>query len=68
MASQPVVVAAKAMPVGALVGPNDVKLAAWPSKSLVAGAFAATDEVTGRGLLAPVLENEPITHREAGAA
>ena len=72
VASQPVVVAAKAMPVGALVGPNDVKLAAWPSKSMVAGAFAAADEVSGRGLLAPVLENEPITMaklapRESGA-
>jgi pilus assembly protein CpaB len=72
VASQPVVVAAKAMPVGALVGPNDVRLAAWPSKSMVTGAFATADEVTGRGLLAPVLENEPITTaklapRESGA-
>ena len=72
VASQPVVVAAKAMPIGALVGPNDVKLAAWPTKNPVAGAFATTGEVAGRGLLAPVLENEPITTaklapRESGA-
>ncbi|HOG30091.1 MAG TPA: Flp pilus assembly protein CpaB [Vicinamibacterales bacterium] len=72
VASQPVVVAAKALPVGALIGPGDVKLAAWPSKSMVAGAFAAIDDVAGRGLLAAVLENEPITTaklapREAGA-
>ena len=72
VASQPVVVAAKAMPIGALVGPNDVKLAAWPTKNPVAGAFATTDEVAGRGLVAPVLENEPITTaklapRESGA-
>jgi len=72
VASQPVVVAAKAMPVGALVGSNDVKLAAWPTKNPVAGAFATTDEVAGRGLVAPVLENEPITTaklapRESGA-
>ena len=61
VASQPVVVAAKALPVGALVGAGDVKLAAWPTKSPVAGAFATVDAVAGRGLLAPVLENEPIT-------
>ena len=72
VASQPVVVAATAMPVGALVGSNDVKLAAWPTKNPVAGAFATTDEVAGRGLVAPVLENEPITTaklapRESGA-
>ena len=71
VASAPVVVAAKALPVGALVGPADVRLA-WPTKSPVAGAFATADEVVGRGLLAPVLENEPITSsklaaREAGA-
>ena len=72
VASTPVAVAAKALPVGALVGPNDVKLAAWPAKSPVQGAFATADEVVGRGLLAPVLENEPITSaklapRESGA-
>ena len=39
VASQPVVVAAKALPVGALLGPDDVKLAQWPAKSPVAGAF-----------------------------
>jgi len=61
VASQPVVVAAKAMPLGALVGPNDVKVAAWPTKYPVAGSFATVEEVAGRGLLAPVLENEPIT-------
>ena len=31
VASTPVVVAAKALPVGALIGPADVKLAAWPA-------------------------------------
>ena len=72
VASVPVVVAAKALPVGALLGPGDVKLTGWPSKSPVAGAFATSDAVVGRGLLASVLENEPITTaklaaRESGA-
>ena len=72
VASDPVVVAAKALPVGALVGPNDVRVAAWPRKSPLPGGFATPEEVVGRGLLAPVLENEPITTaklaaKEAGA-
>ena len=72
VASVPVVVAAKALPVGALVGPNDVKLAAWPTKSPLTGAFSKVEDVIGRGLLAAALENEPITaaklaSRESGA-
>lgn len=72
VASQPVVVAAKALPVGALVAPGDVKVANWPSKSVVAGAFGKADDVVGRGLMSEVAENEPITEqklasREAGA-
>ena len=70
--SEPVVVAAKALSVGALVGPNDVKLAAWPTKNPLTGAFAKVDDVVGRGMLAAALENEPITtaklaSRESGA-
>ena len=63
MASQPVVVAAKTLSVGALLGPDDVKIAQWPSKSVVAGAFPRTEDVVGRGLMVEVAENEPITDR-----
>lgn len=72
VATQSVVVAAKDLPVGTLVGPQDVRLVEWPAKSPVAGAFGAADAVQGRGLLTAVAENEPITEtklapREAGA-
>lgn len=72
VAGVPVVVAARALPVGALISPGDVKTVVWPAKSQLTGAFAKADEVVGRGLLAEVLENEPITTaklaaREAGA-
>jgi len=72
VASDPMVVAAKALPVGALVGPGDVRVVAWPRRNPLVGGFARPDDVVGRGLLAPVLENEPITSaklaaREAGA-
>ena len=72
VASEPVVVAAKALPVGALIGPTDVRTIAWPRSSPLVGSFAKPDDVIGRGLLAPALENEPLTTaklaaREAGA-
>ncbi len=72
IAGDPVIVAAKALPVGALLGPGDVRVAMWPKKNPLAGAFARPDDVVGRGLLAPVLENEPLTtaklaSRESGA-
>jgi len=72
VASVPVVVAAKPLPVGALVGPGDIRIAAWPTKNPVAAAHAAAEEVIGRGLLTAVAENEPITElklapRGAGA-
>ena len=72
VAGQPVVVAAKALPIGALVGPSDVKIATWPARSVVAGSFGKVDDVVGRGLVVELAENEPITERklaprEAGA-
>ena len=61
VATQSVVVAAKALPVGALVGPDDVRLIAWPVKSPLAGGLARTEDAVGRGLLNAVAENEPLT-------
>jgi pilus assembly protein CpaB len=71
MATQSVVVAAKALPVGALLGPDDVRLIAWPTKSPIAGGLANAQDAVGRGLIDSVSENEPITEtklasREAG--
>jgi pilus assembly protein CpaB len=72
IATQQVVVAAKALPVGALIGPGDVRLVAWPARSPVAGGLAKVEDAVGRGLLNPVAENEPLTEsklapRGAGA-
>jgi len=70
--TMPVVVAARALPVGTLVGEGDVKLVAWPAKSPMPGSLGEASAAVGRGLLAPVSENEPLTEsklapREAGA-
>ena len=67
-----VAVAARDLPVGSLVSAADVKLVAWPASNQVAGAFTKVDDVVNRGLMAPVLANEPLTSarlapREAGA-
>lgn len=64
VAGQPVVVAARTLPVGALIAAGDVKVANWPAKSIVAGGFAKGEDVIGRGLLMEVAENEPITDRK----
>jgi pilus assembly protein CpaB len=71
IATQSVVVAAKALPVGAIIGPDDVRLIAWPTKSPLAGGLSRVQDAVGRGLLNAVSENEPITEtklapREAG--
>lgn len=67
-----VAVAAKSLPVGTMVSPSDVKLVAWPASSPVAGGYSTVEEVLSRGLIAPAVENEPLTEsklapREAGA-
>ena len=59
------------LPVGTLLTREQVKLVPWPAASPVPGGFSSVDEVVGRGLIAQVLPNEPITEsklapREAG--
>jgi pilus assembly protein CpaB len=44
-----------------MLTPGDVKLVAWPASSPVPGAYSTVEEVTNRGLIAPVEENEPLT-------
>jgi pilus assembly protein CpaB len=56
-----VAIATKALPVGTMLGPGDVKLVAWPASSPVAGGYTKVEEVLNRGLIAPVVENEPLT-------
>jgi pilus assembly protein CpaB len=56
-----VAVASKGLPVGTMVGQSDVKLVPWPASSPVTGGYSKVEEVVNRGLIAPVLENEPLT-------
>ena len=66
------VVAARSLALGAQLQAADLKLAAWPARTPIAGGFSSVADVVGRGLLSSVAENEPIVSgkvatREAGA-
>src|SRR5688500_12893324 len=64
MAKEPakaqVVVAARALPLGALVGERDLKTLDWTGGAVPVGFFTNPADVVGRGLLVPVQENEPV--------
>lgn len=57
----PLVVAGKAMPVGTLLAKDSLRVVAWPASNPVPGGYGEVDAVAGRGLVATVAENEPIT-------
>src|SRR6188472_387621 len=67
-----VVVAAADMDIGAEVRREDIRVIEWPANSLPANAISNPEEVIGRGLVMPVIQNEPIlpmklASKEAGA-
>jgi pilus assembly protein CpaB len=70
--TRPVVVAATDLELGAEVKADDLRLVDWPASSVPAGAFESPNDVVGRGLVMPVIQNEPIlpmklASKEAGA-
>ncbi len=65
--SYQVAVASRNLPVGQMLTAGDVKLVAWPESSPVAGGYGTVEDVVNRGLVAPVLENEPLTSSKVAA-
>ena len=57
----PVVVAARNLPIGTALGQTDMRVAIWPATNPVPGAFASPDPLINRGLVAEMVENEPVT-------
>jgi len=55
-----VVVAAADLDVGAELGRDDIRIIDWPANAVPAGAFTDPKDVMGRGLILPVIQNEPI--------
>jgi len=59
--SIPVVVAAEQIPVGTRLTMEQVRVARWPARNPVPGAFSDPKEVVDRGVIATLAENEPVT-------
>src|SRR5262245_13788058 len=67
-----VVAAAHPLQTGTMVTAQDVKLVPWPENAQMPGSFSKIETVVNRGVVMPVLENEPLTDSklaspEAGA-
>ena len=56
-----VVVAARPVSMGIRLGDDDVKVVEWPTRTPVPGAYGDVKKVLNRGLIASVVENEPLT-------
>jgi pilus assembly protein CpaB len=72
MPTQAVVIAAADLQMGAELRRDDLRVIQWPAQATPQGAFSNPDEIVGRGLVLPVIQNEPIlpmklASKEAGA-
>src|SRR5438552_1903675 len=70
--TQSVIVAATDLQIGTELSRDDLRIIEWPANSTPHGAFSTPDDIVGRGLILPVIENEPIlpqklASKEAGA-
>jgi pilus assembly protein CpaB len=70
--TQPVVVAAADLQLGAEIKKEDLLVVQFPAGKTPEGTFAKPDEILGRGLIVPVVKNEPIlkaklASKEAGS-
>jgi pilus assembly protein CpaB len=70
--TRPVVIATANLDLGASLRPEDVRTIDWPAESVPAGAFEHVEDVVGRGLIQPVVQNEAIlpsklASKDAGA-
>ena len=72
MKTQPVVVAAADLQLGTAIKREDLQVIDFPEGAAPEGAFAKPDDIVGRGLIVPIVKNEPVlpaklASREAGA-
>jgi pilus assembly protein CpaB len=58
--TRPVVVAASDLDVGAEITRDDLRMIDWPANAVPSDAISNPDDVIGRGLIMPVVQNEPI--------
>jgi len=67
-----VIVAANDLQIGAELKQEDLRAVPWPSNAVPAGSFSKPEDLIGRGLIMPVMGNEPflpskLASKEAGA-
>ncbi len=67
-----VIVAANDLQIGAELKQEDLRAVPWPSNAVPANAFSKPEDLIGRGLIMPVMTNEPflpskLASKEAGA-
>jgi pilus assembly protein CpaB len=67
-----VLVAARDLQIGAELKQEDLRAIQWPSEGVPSGAFSKPEDLVGRGLIMPVMTNEPflpskLAAKEAGA-
>ena len=70
--TEPVIVAAADLTLGSELKKEDLRVMNFPKGQKPEGAFSAADQVVGRGLIVPIVKNEPIlaaklASREAGS-
>jgi len=58
--TRPVVVAAADLDVGAELRREDIRIIDWPANAVPANAIGDPSQVIGRGIVLPVIQNEPI--------
>ena len=72
MPTKQVVVAATDLQIGVEIKKDDIRLIDWPENAMPAGAIHDPNEVIGRGIVLPLVQNEPflpmkLASKEAGA-
>jgi pilus assembly protein CpaB len=70
--TRPVVVAAADLDIGTELRAEDLRVIEWPANAVPANSISDPKEIVGRGLILPVIQNEPIlpmklASKEAGA-
>jgi pilus assembly protein CpaB len=58
MPTKPVVVAANDLDIGAEIARDDIRVVDWPSAAVPANAISDPQEVIGRGIIMPMIQNE----------
>src|SRR5258706_6471203 len=59
MPTRPVIVASSDLDIGAEISKDDVRVIDWPTSAVPANAFSDPQEVIGRGIIMPMIQNEP---------